>query len=68
MYDDRVSRGRKRVLVDSEALVRDYLAGASLRTLVPRYGVSYGTLHSRLCDAGIARRKPGGRRVIGNGD
>lgn len=46
--------------LDVDALVRGYAVGKSIRTLVTESGASYGTVHARLRDAGVAMRPRGG--------
>ena len=46
------------------ALARDvtarYIAGASIRSLATRYGVSYGFVHNLVRESGVAFRPRGG--------
>ncbi len=61
---------QRRVDLDSAELARRYEAGESIRQLAVAYDTSYGTVHSRLDDAGVQfrdrgsgpRRGPGRRR------
>lgn len=50
--------------LDTADLARRYLAGESIRQLAKAYGTSYGTVHTRLDDAGIAFRGKGWRHPV----
>jgi transposase-like protein len=46
--------------VDLDAAAAAYQAGASLREVAARHGVSYCTIYRRLIEAGVTLRSPGG--------
>lgn len=54
------SIGRQARALDVPSLVQGYAAGKSIRTLVTETGASYGTVHARLRQAGVAMRPRGG--------
>lgn len=45
--------------IDSDELAGRYEAGESIRQLADAYDTSYGTVHSRLTDAGVRFRDRG---------
>lgn len=53
--------GAPRLKINTEALVAAYKYGSSIRYLAATYGVSFGTIRSRLVEAGVEFRPRGTR-------